>query len=61
MSHLLTLDCTQDQFEALHAALDRATKSDSVKVTKAALAALLSDHSATLAVCDQAGIKRKQA
>lgn len=44
------LNCSQDQFEALHEATDKARKSsESVKVPRAALAALLMDHSKLIA------------
>ena len=42
----LTLTLSQSDFEALHLALDRARKgTTSVKVSRAALSALLADHS----------------
>jgi hypothetical protein len=46
----LTLDCTQAQFESLHDALARTRKSaNNVIVDKAALQALLMDHSKIIA------------
>ncbi len=40
------LTCSQEQFESVHEAVDKARQSsESVKVPRAALAALLMDHS----------------
>jgi len=53
----LTLECSHDDFHAVHAALDGARKSaQAVKVPRAALAALLRDHGQMIAAFkDQIG------
>jgi hypothetical protein len=61
MSKPLQLACSKSQWDDLHADLDRVrSTSATVKVSKAALAALLKDHSHAIAALHTAGVHTQE-